>query len=228
MGDYYIDYTRLINCFWCVIITMTTVGYGDYYPKTTPGRCIIFITAITGVLILSMLMLALSKYLEMEDTELKSNNVMERLEKRKQLKEEAKIILGKTAKITKKIKEFNLREISSVQKQKHKENLIAQIKLLKKHLNNFRQLNRNLKNSYSETGLQEEMARRFQKLQDELNELIEIQLQTKEHLLRLAESGNLNQFNDILNDQNNYQLYQENNEELIQSEFENNNAFIFT
>lgn len=51
------------NCFWSVFITMSTVGYGDYYPKTLPGRLIMLATAISGVLISSLLIVSLSLYL---------------------------------------------------------------------------------------------------------------------------------------------------------------------
>ncbi len=51
------------NCFWCVFITMGTVGYGDYFPKTFPGRTIIFVTALTGIVLSSILIVSLSAYL---------------------------------------------------------------------------------------------------------------------------------------------------------------------
>ena len=45
-------------------ITMTTVGYGDYFPNSLPGRIVIFITAIWGVLNISMMVVALTNTLE--------------------------------------------------------------------------------------------------------------------------------------------------------------------
>lgn len=51
------------NCFWCIFITMATVGYGDYFPKTMPGKVIILMTAICGVLLSSLLIVSLSLYL---------------------------------------------------------------------------------------------------------------------------------------------------------------------
>lgn len=51
------------NCFWCVFITMGTIGYGDYFPKTFLGRVIIFTTALTGIVLSSLLIVSLSAYL---------------------------------------------------------------------------------------------------------------------------------------------------------------------
>jgi len=44
---------------------MSTVGYGDYFPKTLVGRSLIIVTAITGVLLSSLLIVSLSIYLDM-------------------------------------------------------------------------------------------------------------------------------------------------------------------
>lgn len=67
------------NCFWCTFITMATVGYGDYYPRTLPGRAIILITAISGVLLSSLLIVSLSLYMEMIPSESKSHITLLRL-----------------------------------------------------------------------------------------------------------------------------------------------------
>jgi voltage-gated potassium channel len=60
------DFTKYLNCFWCIIVTMGTIGYGDYYPRTIPGRIVIFLTSICGVLLTSLLIVALSAYLNMK------------------------------------------------------------------------------------------------------------------------------------------------------------------
>ena len=47
------------NSMWNIIITMTTVGYGDYFPITDLGRFIIFIVSIWGVTIVSIMVVTL-------------------------------------------------------------------------------------------------------------------------------------------------------------------------
>ena len=41
------------TCWWC-LVTMTTVGYGDFYPVTTAGRLVAVFTMISGIIILAL------------------------------------------------------------------------------------------------------------------------------------------------------------------------------
>ena len=50
----------LYNGFWLVAVTMTTVGFGDYYPETYFGKIMILIGCFTGMFIVSMTMVTLS------------------------------------------------------------------------------------------------------------------------------------------------------------------------
>jgi hypothetical protein len=58
---------------------MSTVGYGDYYPKTLLGRAIMLITAILGVFLTSLLIVSLSLYLKMTSSETNSHLLLDRL-----------------------------------------------------------------------------------------------------------------------------------------------------
>ncbi len=45
---------------WCVIITMTTVGFGDFVPKTQLGRVIAILACIWGNFLISLMVISLT------------------------------------------------------------------------------------------------------------------------------------------------------------------------
>ena len=47
-------FSNVYEAFWCVTITITTVGYGDMYPKTAAGQVIGCLCSITGVIIIAL------------------------------------------------------------------------------------------------------------------------------------------------------------------------------
>ena len=48
------QFDSVITGFWWSIITMSTVGYGDYVPKTNMGRVVGSMCALTGILVISL------------------------------------------------------------------------------------------------------------------------------------------------------------------------------
>jgi voltage-gated potassium channel len=54
------------NAVWLVLMTVTTVGLGDYYPQTHLGRLIIFFIAIWGTLMISLTVVVVANTLKME------------------------------------------------------------------------------------------------------------------------------------------------------------------
>lgn len=47
-------FLSIIHSFWYVIVTITTVGYGDAYPTTTAGKIVGALTILNGIIVLAM------------------------------------------------------------------------------------------------------------------------------------------------------------------------------
>lgn len=60
--------TRVFNLVYMVIVTITTVGYGDLVPKTDPGKVIIMVTAVWGAVMMALVVLSMSKIFEMKES----------------------------------------------------------------------------------------------------------------------------------------------------------------
>lgn len=73
------DFNMMSNTIWNVLVTMTTVGYGDYYPKTNMGRIIGLIIAFWGVFIVSLFVVSLSNMFEFDSGEMKAFHLNDRL-----------------------------------------------------------------------------------------------------------------------------------------------------
>jgi hypothetical protein len=73
------DFRYIENCVWYVLVTMATVGYGDYYPKTNLGRLIGVLIAITGTLFVSTLIIFLQLTLKMNSAEIKTVEFYDRI-----------------------------------------------------------------------------------------------------------------------------------------------------
>lgn len=83
------NFKNITTAMWNVIITLTTVGYGDYFPKTNFGRFVGVITAFWGVFFVSLFVVALTNTLELEDAEVRAFTLLRRLFVREQLRENA-------------------------------------------------------------------------------------------------------------------------------------------
>ena len=57
-----------ITSVWCVIITMTTVGYGDVYAISIYGRIVSTLNAIWGTFIISLLVAAMSRIFQIGES----------------------------------------------------------------------------------------------------------------------------------------------------------------
>ena len=95
------DFNLFWNSIYYVLITMTTVGYGDISAKTNEGRTIAMVSCIVGVFLISMMIISVNKILSMSSVELNSLLIMERIYSNKDLEESAKTVILSFSKILK-------------------------------------------------------------------------------------------------------------------------------
>jgi len=106
------------------MVTMTTVGYGDFYPKSIPGRVIMFVVCILGIVVISLIVFLVTDFLNMNDAEMKVMNIMIRMQKREGVTKEAAFVLSLLAKllfISKRIKNEKMDKTRKKMKQKFEE-----------------------------------------------------------------------------------------------------------
>jgi succinate-acetate transporter protein len=88
------NFDTTVNSFWLVIVTMTTVGYGDYYPKSNMGRLTGMIMSLWGVFIVSLFVITVTNLLEFSTLEKKSFDILEKLIAKDKLRIKAVNILS--------------------------------------------------------------------------------------------------------------------------------------
>lgn len=103
-----------INAIWSVILTMTTVGYGDIYPRTTIGRVVYFLCAMFGVVVVSMIVVTVMNMLEMSSTESKAFTVIKKTTSRKNLIHKSASLITQALRLHLKIKKNKPVETKSI------------------------------------------------------------------------------------------------------------------
>jgi len=86
------DFRSFSNCMWYTFITMATVGFGDYYPKTNFGRLIGIADAIIGTVFVSLFIIYLQRTLSLNPTEKTAVDFLNRLKYKDMLKTKASFL----------------------------------------------------------------------------------------------------------------------------------------
>jgi hypothetical protein len=73
------NFNSFFNGLWLVVVTMTTVGYGDVYPKTFGGRVVGMTLCIWGMFCTSFFTVTLSNLLYFDHAQSKSYVLLQRL-----------------------------------------------------------------------------------------------------------------------------------------------------
>ena len=91
-----LSFNNVYSSFWLMLVTMTTVGYGDIYPTTYFGRVIAIAGCVAGTFILSLLVVFLNQTISFDDVERNVyNEIIETKANPTHLKREAARFVGK-------------------------------------------------------------------------------------------------------------------------------------
>lgn len=80
------DLSFILNSMWFIIETVTTVGYGDGFPKTHFGRAVASISCILGIFIISLITAGLSPFTEFNSEERKAYLTIKQLNLDREIK----------------------------------------------------------------------------------------------------------------------------------------------
>ncbi len=69
------DFINFWNAVWLVVVTMTTVGFGDFYPRTHFGRLIDALVALAGIFMMSMVIMVINNQFQMNSQEKKVSRI---------------------------------------------------------------------------------------------------------------------------------------------------------
>ena len=92
-----------LNDLWCVFITMTTVGYGDIYPKAFFGRIISIVNCLCGVFLVGLMVVSVTSYLNLQGVE---SNVYKIILKSKRMEQRNKYAYNSIIQYLKSAKEL--------------------------------------------------------------------------------------------------------------------------
>jgi Ion channel len=93
------DHSFFMNCCWEIILVMTTVGFGDIYPRTLAGRIVIFCCCIYGVVVVSLVVVTIQNSLNMSREEYKAFLVLNKLKIKEKMKIHASHLVGVVGKL---------------------------------------------------------------------------------------------------------------------------------
>mmetsp|Transcript_14073 Transcript_14073/g.14058 ORF Transcript_14073/g.14058 Transcript_14073/m.14058 type:complete len:264 (-) Transcript_14073:108-899(-) len=136
------NFNQITNPVWMAIVTMTTVGYGDFFPKSIPSRILGIICAFYGVYLVSLFLITLDNLLKLDQSETRSYELISRLENKEALKLEAVNVITtgfRHKRAKRKAEEAGSPNSSYVSKK---------LKLFRKYLLRFSQIAKALRGNY--------------------------------------------------------------------------------
>ena len=88
------DYDNFLNVMWLTTVTMTTVGFGDYFCKSHLGRLMSTIVAFLGILNISLLLVSLDRTTKLNQFQALSYEFINKLQARDLVRHHSAIVVA--------------------------------------------------------------------------------------------------------------------------------------
>lgn len=85
--DYFQDWRYVWNGYWCIVITILTVGYGDYFLQTLTGRIIVVFSCLWGTILISLMVISMTISIDFNSQELMAYDLLKKREMDRKLQE---------------------------------------------------------------------------------------------------------------------------------------------
>jgi hypothetical protein len=83
----YQNWEYAVNGMWCIFVSLSTVGYGDYHARTIIGRILTICACLIGNYLVSMMMVFMTQKSQLTELQKKSYNILSRLKLRQEITE---------------------------------------------------------------------------------------------------------------------------------------------
>jgi len=155
------NFNSIMNPVWLSIVTMTTVGYGDFYPKSNPSRIVGILCSFYGVYLVSLFVIALESLLRFDQSEERSYELISRLEDKEELKLEAVNVITSA---------FRHKKAKGDHPDK-KKFILGKLKTFRKYLMNFQQIAKSIRGNYGMETPSDRVRREIDDLRGSITEL---------------------------------------------------------
>ena len=155
------NFNSITNPVWLSIVTMTTVGYGDFFPKSLPSRIAGLLCSFYGVYLVSLFVIALENLLVFDQSEERSYELISRLEDKEALKLEAVNVLTSA---------FKHRQAKQMYPDK-KAFILSKLKNFRKYLMNFQKIAKAIRGNYGMDTPSDRVRREINELRESIDDL---------------------------------------------------------
>lgn len=170
--DKFQDWRYIWNGFWCIIITILTVGYGDFYPQTHVGRALTVIACLWGTFLISLMVVSMTNSVNFTQQEEKAYFEIKKEFAQYNLKNKAGTMIRDAVELKNVIEQGE--DTSFIDAKTYKITLKEAVAKFKKSLNEFKSFRKQIISAENEISTETILSKLNQCISEDMEELINL------------------------------------------------------